>query len=58
MDAAKVDYEYGAYERAVHAYTNPGADSLGKEFSLPLAYNKAADEASWTKLQAFLKEIF
>lgn len=58
MDDAGIDYKYISYPGAVHAFTNPAADSLGKKFNLPLAYNKEADEKSWAEMQKFFKEIF
>lgn len=58
MDSAGVAYEFVNYPVAVHAFTNPAATEKGKEFGLPLAYNKEADEKSWAKLLAFLDEVF
>ena len=58
MDDAGVDYKFFSYPGAVHSFTNPGADSLGKKFNLPLAYNKEADEKSWAEMQKFFNEIF
>jgi len=58
MQNAGVDFQYFAYEGAVHSFTNPDADANGKKFELPLAYNKAADEKSWADLQQFFKKIF
>lgn len=58
MDEAEVDYKYVSYEGARHAFTNKGADALGKEFDLPLAYNKAADEASWQEMKKLFQEVF
>jgi len=58
MDSAGVAYEFVNYSGAVHAFTNPAATEKGKEFGLPLAYNKEADEKSWAKLLAFLDEVF
>ncbi len=58
MEAAGADYKYIAYDSAVHAFTNPGADELGEQFGLPLAYNEAADEASWQELLALLNEVY
>lgn len=52
MDAAGVNYKYIAYEGAVHAFTSPGADALGQQFDLPLAYQKEADEQSWEEMKA------
>lgn len=58
MDGAKADYRVIVYPGAKHSFTNPGADKYGKEFNLPLEYNKAADEASWKEMQAFFDRIF
>ncbi|MEM8584431.1 MAG: dienelactone hydrolase family protein [Bacteroidota bacterium] len=57
-DDLGIPYEYIAYEGAVHAFTDPGADAKGEEFGLPLAYNEEADVASWEALQAHLAEAF
>ncbi|MGO8754525.1 MAG: dienelactone hydrolase family protein [Gallionellaceae bacterium] len=58
MDAAGVTYEAVTYPGAKHAFTNPEADKYGQEFKLPLAYNAAADKASWKAGLAFLAEAF
>jgi dienelactone hydrolase len=58
MEEAKIDYRFINYPGAKHAFTNPDATRLGNEFNLPLAYNEAADKASWRELETFLKEIF
>jgi dienelactone hydrolase len=58
MQTAGADYEYLAYEGAVHSFTSPVADSLGKAFELPLAYNKAADEDSWRRMQRLFEDVF
>jgi len=57
MDAAGVDYKLISYPGAKHSFTNPGADKFGKEFNLPLQYNKAADQASWKEMQDFFKQV-
>lgn len=58
MDAANADYKLINYEGAVHAFTNPGADSLGEKFSLPLKYQQAADEQSWAEMQKLFNSVF
>ena len=58
MDAAGANYTFIDYPGAKHSFTNPGADELGKQFNLPLAYNAAADAASWAALQRFLRTVF
>lgn len=57
MAAASVDYRLIVYPDAKHSFTNPGADKFGKEFNIPLAYNKAADETSWKEMQDFFKQV-
>ena len=56
--ALKIDYKFVNYPGAVHSFTNPMADSLGKKFNLPLAYNKEADEKSWAEMKNFFNNIF
>lgn len=58
MDSVSADYKYIAYEGAVHSFTSKYADSLGKKFDLPLAYQEKADKASWEELQTLLTSAF
>ena len=58
MKDANVDYQFIAYPNALHAFTNPEADTFGKKFGIPLAYNKSADEKSWRDMQNFFNKIF
>jgi dienelactone hydrolase len=58
MDAAGVDYLFISYPGAKHSFTNPSADRYGKQFNLPLEYNKAADEQSWRAMQHLFKQVF
>jgi dienelactone hydrolase len=58
MNMAKVDYKVIKYPNAKHAFTNPAADSLGKKFNLPIAYNQQADEKSWDAMQKFFDGLF
>jgi dienelactone hydrolase len=57
MDAARADYKVIAYPGARHSFTNPDADKFGKEFNLPLAYDEAADAASWREMQDFFHAV-
>jgi dienelactone hydrolase len=54
MDAAGARYEVVVYPAAQHGFTNPDATANGQKFQLPLAYDAAADAASWQKLEALL----
>jgi len=57
MDSAKVQYEFVNYEGAVHSFTSPAADSLGKKFNMPLAYNEKADKESWQEMQKVFNKV-
>ena len=58
MTAAKVDYDFVNYPGAVHSFTNPGADAVGKKFNMPLAYDPKSDNDSWRGMLEFFKQIF
>lgn len=58
MKAASIDYQLHSYEGVKHSFTNPDADAVAEKFSMPLAYNKAADEDSWDRMQLFFKQLF
>lgn len=58
MDKAGVNYRVVTYPGAMHSFTSPEADKLGKEFKLPMAYDAEADRDSWSKGMAFMTEAF
>jgi dienelactone hydrolase len=58
MADQNVNFKFTNYPGAVHAFTNPEADEYAKKFSMPIAYNAAADKASWDDMKSFLSEIF
>lgn len=58
MKSAGVDFQFISYPGAVHSFTNPDADELGKKYNMPIAYNADADRKSWGELKGFLKKIF
>lgn len=58
MEHAGADFRVVTYPGAKHAFTNPGADELGKKFNMPIAYNAAADKDSWEQAKVFLHEVF
>jgi dienelactone hydrolase len=58
MDSIHADYTFKAYPGAVHAFTNPKATEVGKKWNIPIAYNAAADSASWNDMKAFFDKIF
>jgi dienelactone hydrolase len=58
MADQKANFKFVNYPGAVHAFTNPEATENGKKFNIPIAYNEAADKASWEDMKGFLTEIF
>jgi dienelactone hydrolase len=58
MSYARVNYQFISYPGAAHSFTSPDADTLGKKFNMPIAYNAAADKESWSELKKFLSTIF
>jgi dienelactone hydrolase len=58
MDSIGADYTFKIYPGATHAFTNPNATAMGKKFNIPIAYNAAADSASWKEMRAFFDRIF
>jgi len=58
MDSIQADYTFKAYPGALHAFTNPAATEMGKKFNMPIAYDAAADSASWNDMRAFFSKIF
>jgi dienelactone hydrolase len=55
LDGAKVDWYMVSYANAVHAFTNPDADS----FHIPgIGYNEKAARRSWEEMQRFFQEKF
>lgn len=51
MDSIGAHYTFISYPGAMHAFSNPNATALGEKFKLPIAYNGAADTASWKAMQ-------
>jgi dienelactone hydrolase len=58
MKAAGADFKFISYPGALHSFTNPEADALGRKFNMPIAYNANADKKSWDELKKFLNMIF
>jgi dienelactone hydrolase len=58
MDSANANYQYIAYPGAVHSFTSKEADETGKKFDMPLAYNAAADSASWAEMKKLFDSSF
>lgn len=54
MKKANVKMTFVAYPGAVHAFTNPAADSLNIK---GVGYNADADKGSWKEFEKFLKQV-
>ena len=53
LESAKADWFMVSYAQAVHAFTNPDADS----FKIPgIGYNEKAAKRSWAEMQRFFEE--
>lgn len=58
MDSINANYTFKVYADATHAFTNPSSTETGKKFNIPIAYNAAADSASWQDMKAFFSDLF
>jgi dienelactone hydrolase len=58
LDSIGADNTFKIFHNAEHAFTNPDATKLGKEFNLPIRYDAKADAESWNDMKVFLNRIF
>jgi dienelactone hydrolase len=58
LDSIGADNTLKIYANAMHAFTNPDATKLGKEFNIPIEYNAEADRDSWNDMKTFFDSIF
>lgn len=58
MDSIGAKYTFKVYDGATHAFSNPDATAMGEKFKIPIAYNAAADTASWNDMKTFFGTIF
>lgn len=58
MIAAEASFTFRSLPGAMHSFTNPEADELGRKFKLPLAYQQKADRESWREMLDFFSRIF
>ena len=58
MTLAGAKHRFINYPGAVHGFTNPDADRLGKANNIPIAYNAEADKASWATMLQLFETVF
>ena len=58
MDSIRAAYTFKSYPGATHAFSNPDATAMGQKFQIPIAYNAAADTASWNEMKTFFATLF
>jgi dienelactone hydrolase len=58
LDSIGATYSFKTYANATHAFTNPNATRVGKEFNMPIEYNADADRNSWSDMVLFFEELF
>ena len=56
MKDNKADFTFINYDNATHAFTNPNSTKVGEKFKMPIAYNKEADDKSWTDFFVFMRQ--
>jgi len=57
LDSIGTDYKFIVYPNATHAFTNPDATKIGKQFNMPIEYNQKADVDSWNDMMLFFNKI-
>lgn len=58
LDSIGFKYTFKVYANATHAFTNPDATKIGKEFNMPIEYNAEADKNSWNDMKLFFGKLF
>jgi dienelactone hydrolase len=58
MQQAGVKYQFINYPGAIHGFTSPESDRLGKANNIPIAYNAKADKESWAAMLQLFQEVF
>ncbi len=58
MERIDAEYHFIDMPGAVHGFANPAATANGEKYGLPLAYNEAADQASWAHMRLLFADTF
>jgi len=53
--SAGIHLRFVDYPGALHAFTDARASDLGRRFGMPIAYDAAADQASWSELSNLIR---
>lgn len=57
MEENTINYTFISYPNSTHAFTNPQSTAVGLKFSIPIAYNEAADIQSWEDFNKALRKM-
>ncbi len=57
LDSIGAEYKFIVYPNATHAFTNPNATKIGKQFNMPIEYNEKADKDSWNDMTMFFNNV-
>lgn len=57
LKAANANVKVVVYPGAKHAFTNPDASQMGEMHKIPIAYDKSADEKSWSEMKSLFKKV-
>ncbi|MEI6678931.1 MAG: dienelactone hydrolase family protein [Mariniphaga sp.] len=57
LDSVGAQYQFIVYPNATHAFTNPDATKIGKQFNMPIEYNEKADSDSWNDMKKFFSQL-
>jgi len=58
MAALGADCTFVSYPGALHAFTNPEADSNAKKYGLALKYDSKLDKRSWQQMRRHWERAF
>ena len=57
MEGAQAEYNFEAYEGALHGFSNKEATARGEAYGLPLGYDEKADAQSWASMRTLFDAV-
>ncbi len=57
MEVAQADFNFEAYEGALHGFSNKEATARGEAYGLPLGYDEKADAQSWASMRTLFDAV-